>query len=45
MGKMKLEQRLQDIDEVFLPFDNINLDEKERNEKMKELSKSSQSDN
>ncbi|CAD8152036.1 unnamed protein product [Paramecium octaurelia] len=45
MGKMKLEQRLQDIDEVFLPFDNIDLDEKERNEKMKELSKSSQSDN
>ncbi|CAD8099542.1 unnamed protein product [Paramecium sonneborni] len=44
-GKIKLESRLQDIDQIYLPFDDVHLDEKERNEKIKELTKSSQSEN
>ncbi|CAD8183738.1 unnamed protein product [Paramecium octaurelia] len=44
-ANIKLESRLQDIDQKFLPFDDIDLDERERNEKMKELTKSSQSEN
>ncbi|CAD8168918.1 unnamed protein product [Paramecium pentaurelia] len=44
-GIIKLETRLQDIDQKYLPFDDINLDENERNEKIRQLTKSSQSEN